>query len=211
MNEEIRIKVCGLKDPENILEVAALKPDYMGFILYRKSKRFISLDKIDDIARHIPRSILKVGVIVDEPLEEALNIAQSGIFDLLQLHGAESIDYCRRLSSVTKLIKAFSISKSLPANLSDYEEVCSLFLFDTAGENAGGNGKMFDHSILNKYSYDTGYMLSGGISPGDNSYLKSFPYNGMAGVDLNSRFETEPGIKNIDLLKGFIEKLRKYD
>jgi phosphoribosylanthranilate isomerase len=208
---ELSIKVCGLKEPRNILEVAMLRPHYIGFILYRNSKRYISLRNVTEVAKNIPESVRKVGVIVNEPLEYAIKIAQSGAFDLLQLHGNESMDYCRKLSSEIKIIKAFPVSGSLPEKLVNYQPYCSMFLFDTAGRNHGGNGKKFDHRILDNYSLDTGYLLSGGIAPDDFSYIGKLQKYGMAGVDLNSRFETQPGIKNIELLKRFMENLLKYD
>ena len=208
---EIKIKVCGLRDPFNIEEVAKLKPDFMGFILYEGSPRYVCMKEAVRLLRDIPPSIQKVGVLVNEPVEYALEIAQSGVFDLLQLHGTESIEYCKKLFLHIEIIKAFSISKTLPENLSDYQPFCRMFLFDTAGKKYGGTGKMFDHRILSDYSLETGFILSGGISPAESTHIKYLPANRMVGVDLNSRFEREPGIKDINLLKYFIEKLRMHD
>ncbi len=208
---EIKIKICGLKDPSNITEVAMLKPQYMGFILYESSPRYVSLEETSKLVKNIPASIQKVGVLVNEPIKNALETAQSGVFDLLQLHGDESIDYCGKLSTCIGIIKAFSISETLPKNLSDYQAFCTMFLFDNAGEKYGGTGKMFDHRILSGYSLDTGFILSGGISPADSMYIKSINSSRLVAVDLNSRFEVKPGIKDINLLKKFIEKLRKHD
>ena len=209
--KEIQIKVCGMKDPSNIEEVVILKPQYIGFILYEGSPRYVSIKKAEDLVKNIPMAIQKTGVLVNEPIENALRIAQSGIFDLLQLHGNESADYCKKLSVKIKIIKAFSISKTLPQNLSDYQPFCTMFLFDTAGRNYGGTGKMFDHSLINKYPLITDYILSGGISAFDSTYIKSIHSEKMVGVDLNSRFEVEPGIKDISLLKYFIENIRTHD
>lgn len=209
--KEIKVKVCGLTDPSNIAEIAILKPHFMGFILYEGSPRHVSLKKALTLTKNIPESIQKVGVLVNEPFDNALKIAQSGVFDLLQLHGNENIEYCKKLSRYIGIIKTFSISDILPVNLSDYQAYCSMFLFDTAGEKSGGTGKMFDHRILSDYSLDTEYILSGGISPVDSTYIKSMQTDQMTGVDLNSRFEVNPGIKDIALLKNFIEKLRKHD
>jgi phosphoribosylanthranilate isomerase len=208
---EIEIKVCGLKNSSNIAEVAMLKPQYMGFILYKNSPRYVSLKEAGNLVKHIPPSIQKVGVLVNEPIENAIEIAQSRVFDLLQLHGNENIVYCRKLSTSIGIIKAFSISEKLPENLSDYQSFCRMFLFDTAGEKFGGTGKMFDHKILSGYSLDKGFILSGGISTADSNYIKSIKTDKMVAVDLNSRFEVKPGVKDINLLKKFIEKLRKHD
>jgi phosphoribosylanthranilate isomerase len=208
---EILIKVCGMKDPENIAEVIKLKPNYMGFVLYYRSPRFIDQVKAEDLVKNIPASIVKTAVLVNEPIENAIKIAESGIFDIIQLHGNETPEYCKTLSVYIKIIKAFSVSDTLPENLREYQHYCSMFLFDTAGEKVGGTGKKFNHNLLNNYSSDTNFILSGGISPADAEYIKSIKNEKMIGVDLNSRFETEPGIKNISLLKTFIDKIRDND
>jgi len=209
---EIRIKVCGMKDPSNIEEVVKLKPNYMGFILYKGSPRFVSFEQAAGLVKNIPSSILKTAVLVNESFENALRIAQSGVFDLIQLHGNESTEFCRKLSAHIRIIKTFSISDILPENMKDYEPFCTMFLLDTAaGDKYGGTGKMFNHSILNNYSLNTDYILSGGISAGDSSYVKSINSDRLAGVDLNSRFEVEPGLKDINLLRNFMENIRTYD
>lgn len=208
--KKIKIKICGLNDLNNAAEVADLQPDYMGFILYPGSPRYISLEGAGTIIKNIPRSIQKVGVIVNEPFNIALKIAQSGFFDLLQLHGSENSDYCNKLSQQIPIIKAFSVSNMLP-DLSDYYEFCKMFLFDTAGKKYGGNGKAFDHKILMNYSLDKEYILGGGITSDDSTYIRTLNTERLAAVDLNSRFEMSPGIKDIKLLKYFIGKLREYD
>ncbi len=209
--KEIQIKVCGMTNPSNIAEIVLLEPQYMGFILCKDSPRYVSMKTAEDLIKNIPRSIQLTGVLVNEPLENALRIAKSGIFDLLQLHGNESMDYCRELSAGIRIIKAFSISKKLPANMKGFQEFCSMFLFDTAGRNYGGTGKRFDHRILDNYSLNPDYFLSGGISPYDSNYIKSLHSDKMTGVDLNSRFEVRPGIKDINLLKNFIKNIRTHD
>lgn len=208
--KEIKIKVCGMKDPENIAGVIPLRPDYMGFILHEPSPRYVSLKEVVELVRDIPPQIRKTGVLVDEPLENAVRIAEKGIFDILQLHGNECPGYCRKLSGYIPIIKAFRISGSLPFNIQDYEPFCSMFLFDTHGDKAGGTGKKFDHGILTGYDLTTKFILSGGISVNDASSLRSYP-DKMAGVDLNSRFEVAAGIKNVNMLKKFIERIRKND
>jgi phosphoribosylanthranilate isomerase len=209
--KELLIKVCGLKNPYNIAEVAALQPHYMGFILYPGSPRYVNLETAGRLVKIIPSSIHRIGVIVNEPIENALKIAQSGFFDLLQLHGNENIDYCSNLSVHISIIKAFSIALTLPVNLSDYQAFCKMFLFDSAGEKFGGNGKPFDQKILLHYSLDKEFILGGGISSTDSKQIKSIEANKLIGIDLNSRFEIEPGIKDIKLLKSFIKKMRNYD
>jgi len=207
----IKIKVCGMKYADNIADVILLKPDFVGFILYKASPRFVSLKDAATLVKAIAPSIGKVGVIVNESYEEAKKIAQSGIFDFLQLHGNESADYCRTLSDRIQIIKAFSISQMLPDDLSDYEPFCKMFLFDAAGDSYGGTGKMFNHSLLENYSLNTDYIIGGGISSSDSAYVKSIYSGRMAGIDLNSRFEIRPGFKDIQMLTTFIENIRNND
>lgn len=207
----ILIKICGLKDLDNIKDVSGLEPDFMGFILFKGSPRCTNLKFVEGLAAFVPAATMKVGVLVDEPLDNAIDIARSGIFDLLQLHGNETTDYCMAISEFTGIIKAFRISDDLPSDLGNYEPYCKMFLFDTGGKKFGGSGEKFDHSLLSGYSSGNDYLLSGGISPEDAEYIRSCNYKGMAGADLNSRFESEPGIKDIHLLEHFIKKVRNND
>lgn len=205
----ICIKICGLTDPANVAQVASLRPEFMGFILYNKSPRYISPENCITLVHNIPDQIKTVGVLVNEPLEKALEIAGSGTFDMLQLHGRESAGYCETLHSHIEIIKAFPISDRLPDDIADYHPYCSMFLFDTAGEKAGGTGNKFDHSILSGYHLEKKFLLGGGISPQDAGYIKSIGLSSMTGVDLNSRFEVRPGLKDIGMLRKFIEKIRE--
>ena len=209
--KQIKIKICGLTDLKNATEVADLRPDYMGFILYKGSLRYVSLETARTIAKHIPASIQKIAVFVNEPYEEALKIAESGCFDLIQLHGTENPEYCSRLSRHISLIKVFSVSDKLPPNISDYHEFCEMFLFDTASKSYGGSGIAFDHKILSQYKSDKEFILGGGISSDDSPYIKTLKTAKLAAVDLNSRFEVSAGIKDIKLIKYFMEKLRENE
>lgn len=209
--KELKIKICGMKDAHNIAAVIRLNPDYMGFILYDQSPRHVTLKEAARLVKNIPSPVKKAAVLVNETIDNALGIAETGIFDILQLHGDESPDYCRRLSLQIPVIKAFRISKALPGNMKEYEPFCSMFLFDSAGEKFGGTGKKYDHGILSGYDLNTEFILSGGITENDADNIKSSGLNKMAGVDLNSRFEVAPGIKNICMLQNFIEKFRKND
>ncbi len=200
-----------MTDRVNISEVALLNPDYLGIILYEKSPRFVPVEKAECLVKVIPSSIQKVGVLVNKSIEEAIKIAKAGLFDILQLHGDESPDYCRRLAEHVKIIKAFRITESMPENMEKYVPFCSMFLFDTAGKNLGGTGKKFDHSILAGYRLNTNYILGGGISSDDYCLPRSNYTDRLTAVDLNSRFENSPGIKNIEMLRNFIENLRNEE
>lgn len=207
--KRFRVKICGLNDPQNIIEVACLQPDYIGLILYHRSPRYCRPGILPDLLKFIPRGILKVGVLVNEEPQNACAIAGEGLFDFLQLHGDETPGYCRMLSNHVRLIKAFRISDSLPANLDDYIPYCDMFLFDTAGMNYGGNGRRFDHELLSGYNHGKSFLLSGGISLSDAANLEKFCYSDMAGFDLNSKFEIKPGIKDVNSLRIFIDKVRR--
>jgi phosphoribosylanthranilate isomerase len=207
----MKIKVCGMTDPLNVEEVSRLNPDYIGFILYKNSPRYVDIETAARLAAIIPETIIKTGVLVDETLENAIRIARSGIFDLLQLHGNEIVEYCARLSEEISIMKAFRIDGHLPSDMCNYIPFCKMFLFDSAGEKFGGSGKKFNHSLLGEYACENEFMLGGGISADDHEYLKTVKNEKLAGIDLNSRFETRPGIKNINLLKEFIDKIRKDD
>lgn len=209
MGTGIKIKICGMRDPANISEVARLKPEYMGFILYRHSPRFIEPEAAEKLKFLIPDSIIKVGVIVNEPIKDAIRLA--GSFDILQLHGNEDAGYCKRLSGFSKIIKAFRIRNQLPSNLTDYQPYCSMFLFDSAGTAYGGTGLKFDHRILEDYDLNTKFILAGGISPGDYRTIKSLKKESFEGIDLNSRFEIMPGIKDTNMLEKFMNKIRNND
>lgn len=201
------IKICGMKELSNVLDVADLNPKYMGFILYPGSPRYITPVQATELIAAIPASIQKVGVLVNEPLEKAVRTATSKLFDLLQLHGDESPEYCRQLSEYIPVIKAFRISECLP-EVKEYESYCEFFIFDTRGDGFGGNGTRFDHDLLRNYSAGKEYLIAGGIGPEDAMICKTEKYPGMAGFDLNSRFETVPGRKDLFLLKKFISTIQ---
>jgi phosphoribosylanthranilate isomerase len=207
----IKIKVCGMTSLSNVMDVAGLDPDYMGFILYHKSPRYVDLRTAEKLAGHIPLHIKKTAVMAEEPVRNAIEIAKSGIFDFIQLHGNEDAEYCSLLSRYASIIKVFRVSDSLPPGINEYSASASFFLFDTAGRNYGGAGRKFNHKILDNYSSETKYLLAGGISPDDSGYIRTIASENLEGVDLNSRFESKAGIKNTDLLRKFIENIRKHE
>ena len=199
MITQMKVKVCGMRDAENIREVEALGIDMMGFIFYPKSSRYVSVRP-----PYLPTKCKRVGVFVDEDIEKIKKIADDYALDFIQLHGHESIEEVKKLQD-RKVIKAFNIAtkEDLDAT-APYEGLVDYFLFDTKGQSAGGNGEKFDWSILKAYNGDTPFLLSGGIGPDDAEYIKSFSHPKCIGIDLNSRFEVEPGIKDIIKLKTFL-------
>jgi len=204
------IKICGMKHPENIVQVGALLPDYMGFIFWEKSARFF-----DGIIPELPKSIKKIGVFVnasgDEILEKIIKHDLQGI----QLHGQESAEFCKKLKknipNLIDVIKVFPILDTFDfAELKPFENVCDFFLFDTKGKLPGGNGTTFDWKVLEKYPSTKPFFLSGGIGMDEINAVQEILKTNLPiyAVDINSKFEIEPGLKNIELLHSFKENLQ---
>ena len=212
----MKIKICGMKYGDNIVKVAELKPDYMGFIFYPGSSRCIS-ESIPDL----PESIAKVGVFVNEEINQVVKIVSERNLQAVQLHGDESAEYCRDLRSTLLMendldtviiIKAFAISASFPFETLDaYRNHCDYFLFDAKGVLPGGNGILFDWNLLLYYKLDVPFFLSGGIGLDALPEIEKFRESSVAqychAIDVNSRFEDQPGFKNIDKLSEFINEL----
>ncbi len=201
-----------MRDAENIREVELLGVDWMGFIFWPKSKRYVS-----QRPAYLPTECQRVGVFVDEDIDTVCRIASDCRLDILQLHGSEHPDYLDRLrdrlaanSSLagTRLIKAFNIATAADfAQTVAYAGLADYFLFDTKGKCVGGNGQKFDWDVLRFYTGQTSFLLSGGIGPDDADRLKTFCHPQCAGIDLNSRFESAPGLKDINQLKQFLKQL----
>lgn len=207
-DKKMKLKVCGMKYQENITAVASLQPDYLGFIFHEPSVRHFE-NTIPDISD----SIKKVGVFVDESTEFINRRAEEYNLDCIQLHGHESPEMCRLLkSSGVKVIKVFSIKDEFDFSvLEPYEEVCDYFLFDTKGKLPGGNGYTFNWNVLKKYPSTKPFLLSGGIGLNQINKLKEFNKSEASkychAIDVNSKFEIEPGLKNIEKLKEFKKQL----
>lgn len=197
----MKIKVCGLRDHQNILDVLILNPDFIGFIFYKKSKRYVG-DVFDtQIFKSFKGNTKFVGVFVDEKIEEVKSKVISFQLDYVQLHGNETSEYCMEASRFAKVIKVFSIKPETNfETFKSYVPFCNYFLFDTYTEEYGGSGKTFDWQILNNYPFETPFLLSGGIGLEEIKSIHKLKVKPFA-VDVNSKFETEPGIKNINLFK----------
>ena len=191
-----------MRDAENIHEVEALGIDLIGFIFWPKSSRYVS-----ERPAYLPTNCKRVGVFVDENIEVVKKIAQDYALDYIQLHGNETPDYCALLKG-HKLIKAFNIATAEDfEQTKPYEGLVNYFLFDTKGKSVGGNGTKFDWSVLDDYHGTTPFILCGGIGPDDAARIRSFHHPQLAGIDLNSKFEDAPALKNIQKLKTFLEQL----
>lgn len=197
----MKIKVCGLKDPENILAVAGLEPDYMGFIRYDRSPRF-SEELPADVINSLPAGIKKTAVFVNGDVDVIKSLIKEYNFEAVQLHGQESPGFCAEFKGEVEVLKAFGVGEDFDFNtLNPYVGAVDYFLFDTKTPAHGGSGKTFDWAILDKYHLDVPFFLSGGLSLENLPEVKNIKHPAFYGVDLNSRFETAPGIKDIDKLK----------
>lgn len=207
----MKIKVCGMKNPDNIKELALLPIDLMGLIFYPKSPRYIG-DLEPDALKLLPENIGRVGVFVNEEINKVDKAIIKYNLDYIQLHGNESLEYAEYLKQLhpkIKIIKAFSISEPSDFdNTQEYKNVADYFLFDTKTPRYGGSGQKFDWSILNEFQGNIPFFLSGGISHEDALLIRKLENNRMVGLDLNSKFENEPGLKNIELLHRFIKEIK---
>jgi len=205
----MKLKICGMKYLENIKEIASLQPDYLGFIFYKKSKRYF-----DGKIPEIDKSIKKVGVFVDEKEVVVRELIEKHQLDVIQLHGSETPAYCKQFyKNKVKVIKVFSMDNYFDfTQLRDYEDVCDYFLFDTKGKEKGGTGVQFNWEILKLNKSDKPYFLSGGIGLNDVELIEFNLYNGLLknciAIDVNSKFESKPGLKNKENLKIFRNQLK---
>ena len=225
----MKLKVCGMKFVENIEQVAALQPDYLGFVFYEKSKR-----NFEGIIPELPKSIQKTGVFVNEYSEIVISLVEEYQLDAIQLHGDESSEYVKELQNQlaerralfieenkhqkkkknkhfisnegVKIIKVFGIKDEFNFDaLKSYLEFVDFFLFDTKGKERGGNGIQFDWAVLEKYPFEKPFFLSGGIGLKDIPEVQKMINSDLPiyALDVNSKFEIEPGVKKIEELKEF--------
>jgi phosphoribosylanthranilate isomerase len=199
-----------MRNPRNIQAVAAAGPDFLGFICYPGSPRFAGMDLDPVKLGEATRRILKVGVFVNESPENIADVADLFRFDLVQLHGAEPVSYCESLKKAGfGVIKAFGLEDGFDFSmLTPYIPVCDYLLFDTKSKHYGGAGKKFNWEILNRYAFNVPFFLSGGIGPGDADTIREITHPAFYGVDINSRFETAPGVKNVDQVTSFIKAIK---
>ena len=203
----MKIKICGLKFKSNILGLSKLEPDYMGFVFWEKSKRLV----IGSTPNLSQTKIKKTGVFVNADFEKIKDKVRVHKLEAIQLHGLESPEFCEKIKDLgVEIIKAFSIDENFNFNVLEKYELCSdYFLFDTKGKSPGGNGISFDWEILRNYKYEKKFFLSGGISIESINAIKKIKKLSLPlfCVDINSRFELNPGEKNIELIKSFKNSL----
>lgn len=206
----MKLKICGMKYPDNIIEVGSLLPDYMGFIFWEKSARYF-----DGIIPELPQSIKKTGVFVNETAAIIIETVLKHNLQAIQLHGHESVEFCeilkKELPKSIEIIKVFSILDTFDfQDLKPFESVCDYFLFDTKGKLPGGNGTTFDWKVLENYPSTKPFFLSGGIGIEETAAVNEISKTNLPvyAIDINSKFEIEPGLKNIELLHSFKEKLK---
>jgi phosphoribosylanthranilate isomerase len=208
----MKLKVCGMTETENILQVGQLLPDYMGFIFYDKSPRDASEVLKKETVLKLPSTVKKVGVFVNPSRLEVIQKISRYQLDLIQLHGEETPEFCEELKMYVPIIKAFGVDESFDFDQTrEYDRVCEHYLFDTKSARRGGSGKRFDWKLLFNYSGKKSFFLSGGIGVQN---AKSFPemvrrFPLLQSIDVNSHFETEPGIKDVPKIKKLMQVLKQ--
>jgi phosphoribosylanthranilate isomerase len=200
----MKLKVCGMKFSENISEIESLKPDFMGFIFYKKSKRFFNESKLI-----LNDKINRVGVFVNQEINEVIDNIKKYKLDYVQLHGEEDVRYCLSIKSICKVIKVFKIDDTFNFDkVKKFENVSDYYLFDTKTNLHGGSGKKFNWEILKNYNSKKYFFLSGGISENDIEEIKKirkiYP---IIGIDINSKFELPNLKKDRDKIKSLIDKI----
>lgn len=209
------IKVCGMRDAQNIRDVATLDIDMMGFNFWPKSKRFVNNEQMRAVT--LPERIKKVGLFVDEMPQTIITYVYRYALDYIQLHGSETPELIENLRHTlvpdiapkVKIIKAFGISTTEDLEqVKAYDGIADLFIFDYKSPGKGGSGKHFDWTVLDSYHGSTPFLLSGGIGPDDAEAVKAFRHPMYIGVDINSKFETAPALKDVDRLRKFVNTIR---
>lgn len=209
----MRVKVCGMTQIEQVDQLQGLGVSFAGFIFYPRSPRYVlRYLTTNDLKKE--NNINKVGVFVNSGAEEVLQMVDECRLHMVQLHGDETPRYCEKIADYVSVVKAFRLSDndSIEWMVKPYLDVCDMFLFDTMGVGYGGTGKKFDWNVLKDQNIGKPYFLSGGIEPGDEAALNEFAGHpeakGLFAIDINSKFETSPGVKDLQKVKKFIGGLK---
>ncbi|MDQ3392580.1 MAG: phosphoribosylanthranilate isomerase [Bacteroidota bacterium] len=197
-----------MREKENIFSISELCPQFLGFIFYPDSKRFVG--GLDPQHTQVPEGVKKVGVFVNSSKEEILGLVEEFKLNIIQLHGDEQPEQCKELQEAgIAIIKAFSVDENFDFDqLNAYKKFVSYFLFDTKGKEYGGNGITFNWQILDRYKLDIPFFLSGGIDLNHIEDIKNLKHKQLFALDLNSRFEIRPGYKDVAKLKIFVDRIK---
>lgn len=205
MTKALKIKVCGNREVNNLKQVAGLNPDYIGFVFYPKSKRVVLAP--GDSFKGL-NNVKRVGVFVNATKREIEENTEAYKLDFIQLHGDETPEFCSKIAQIRPVFKAFQINNNFNfSKLNNYLSICYGFVFDATTKHYGGSGKQFDWSKLKEYKWGKPFLLSGGIGPNDIEKIKAFDHPALYGIDINSQFEIEPGVKDINKLEDFFKRL----
>jgi phosphoribosylanthranilate isomerase len=212
-SKNFRVKVCGLTNINQVRQLNELGVEFAGFNFYRRSPRYVYKSMPSTTIKKLRGKINKVGIFVDEDADELLRTVDDCGLYLVQLHGNESPRYCEKISNYITVIKAFRLSDddNVEWKIKDYYDAADMFMFDTETTAFGGSGKKFNWKILKELKINKPFFLAGGICPEDADEIKKFAQQNVAkdlfAVDINSRFEVMPGVKDIDVIKNFCKKL----
>ena len=204
----MQYKVCGITDIAQAIALDELKVNYVGFIFYAPSKRYVLNQlTLNQLSEFNPKHAKKVGVFVNAPLEQVIDVISKAKLDIVQLHGDEDAQYCAKINQVVPVVKVFRVGNCLP-NFAAYETAATFYLFDTDSALYGGTGQHFNWELIKNTDFNKPYFLSGGIGPNDIHGIevmkKTKAGNCLLAIDVNSQFETAPGTKNLELIKTFI-------
>lgn len=208
----MKVKVCGNTDLQQLKELNSTGIDYAGLIFYEYSSRYVLKNLAGSDVKDLNLSIEKVGVFVNASEDFILQQAEDFSLDIIQLHGDETASFCSKISDHMKVIKAFRVEDETNIDwlVKEYVDVCDFYLFDKGSTGLyGGTGQKFNWKLLENSIIGKPFFLSGGIAPGDVEVLKNLTHPYFYGVDINSKFEIEPGIKDIKLVKQFLSDLKK--
>lgn len=208
----MNIKVCGITQLKQLQQLDGLDIDFAGLIFYKDSPRYVG-DKIAKAdLKNSDFDLKKVGVFVNAGYDEIMQVVEDYGLDVVQLHGDESPELCEELSDDVEVIKAFKVGDSkmsIDEMVTDYDEVCDYYLFDTSSSDVeGGTGKQFDWKLLSKSKIEKPFFLSGGIGVDDIKKVKAFKHPDYYAVDINSKVEKEPGVKDMALVLQFRQGLK---
>jgi phosphoribosylanthranilate isomerase len=210
----MNLKVCGITEMKQLHQLDGLDIEFAGMIFYKESPRYVANKINKKELQDADLDIRKVGVFVNPGFDEVMETVQDYNLDIVQLHGDEDPALCRKLAKEVELIKAFRVNatneKEIEKLIKPFDEVCDYYLFDTAGpkESFGGTGMQFDWNVLNNARIEKPFFLSGGIGLDEIPKLNSFRHPDLYAIDINSKFEKSPGIKDMGLILEFRQMMK---